>query len=249
MRFWCRCFPCCGKSEAKSKNNEADSRLELSTEQGDPNKRQPLTDFFDPKELAVLGTLASRVKVIIDATLPPTLHGTSRVAEGVPLAIVNERAPDRRYVILHEAMHHQLDEIGCPSLCCSLAGKEPPGSWLLHTAFPKFVRGLLVQLWELIQHSRFNSMLSRVFQCGPQSARNMEYMSYISNKRIPMYGMCGSDGHPSLHRVVVAAHIATVSMEASEEVCTKFITFVRQRFQMGDSMVRNSDWCSQKKAL
>ena len=150
------------------------------------------------------------------------------------------RAPDRRYVILHETMHHQLDELGCPSLCCSLAGKEPAGSWLLHTAFPKFVRGLLVQLWELIQHSRFNPMLLRVFDCGPQSARNVEYESYISNKRIPLYGMCGPDGHPSLHRVLVAAHIATVSLEGSADVRDKFISFVRERFQIGEAMVRRS---------
>ena len=93
----------------------------------------------------------------------------------------------RRYVILHELMHHQLDELGCPSLCCtlqvppapvcfciavsfsaspcrlatavgdrassplSLQAKEPPDSWLAKTKFPMFVRGLLVQLWELIQ--------------------------------------------------------------------------------------------------
>ncbi len=134
-------------------------------------------------------------------------------------------------------MHHQLDELGCPSLCCSLAGKEPAGSWLLHTAFPKFVRGLLVQLWELIQHSRFNAMLARVFKCGPQSARAVEYESYIEQKRIPMYGMCGPDGHPALHCVLVAAHVATVSLEGSTDVRDKFVTFVKESFLIGDAMV------------
>ena len=53
--------------------------------------------------------------------------------------------------MLHELMHHQLDELGCPSLCCTLQGKEPRDSWIRHTPFQSFVRGLLVQLWELIQ--------------------------------------------------------------------------------------------------
>ena len=47
--------------------------------------------LFGAGELAVLGDLASRVKVVIDNTLPATLHGTSSVVQGVPLAIVNHR--------------------------------------------------------------------------------------------------------------------------------------------------------------
>lgn len=43
------------------------------------------------EELSVLGDLASRVKVVIDSTMPATLHGTSSVVQGVPLAIVNHR--------------------------------------------------------------------------------------------------------------------------------------------------------------
>ena len=95
-------------------------------------------------------------------------------------------------------MHHQLDDLGCPSLCCTLAGKEPENSWLVHTKFPNFVRGLLVQLWELIQHSRFNLLLLRVFKCGPESARDGEYRSYIARRAVPMYGLCGQGGHASL---------------------------------------------------
>ena len=80
-------------------------------------------------------------------------------------------------------------------------------------------------------------MLSRVFDCGPQSARNIEDGSYIANKRIPMYGMCGPDGHASLHCILVAAHVATVSLEGSVEIRDKFISFIKERFQAGDAMV------------
>ena len=48
-------------------------------------------DIVLAEELSVLGDLAFRVKVVIDNTLPATLHGTSSVVQGVPLAIVNHR--------------------------------------------------------------------------------------------------------------------------------------------------------------
>ena len=157
-------------------------------------------------------------------------------------------------------MHHQLDELGCPSLCCTLNGKHPADSWLAHTSFPNFVRGLLVQLWELIQvclhhffstpvvradsgvrlpfqHSRFNQMLDRIFHCGPQSARDAEFRSYISRRVVPMFGLCGEDGHASLIKIAVAAHVAAIILEGSHEVYKEFVAFVRKRYDQGDSMV------------
>jgi hypothetical protein len=101
-----------------------------------------------------------------------------------------------------------------------------------------FVRGLLVQLWELIQHSRFNAMLLRVFKCGPESARDNEYRGYMSSKSLPTYAMCRSDGHASLKRVAVAAHVATVILEGSIELRRDFIEFVRTRYPAGDDMVK-----------
>lgn len=215
------------KKDQKQKDENTDSSLK--------NARN-LQEFFQESELAILGPLANRVKVVIDASLPATLHGTSRVTDGVPLAIVNPKAPDRRYVILHELMHHQLDELGCPSLCCTLQGKAPQDSWLRHTQFQALVRGLLVQLWELIQHSRFNLMLARVFKCGPESAREGEYRSYMNKGYLPAYGMCRRDGHPSLRRLAVAAHVATVELEGSNELQRDFRRFVNMTYPSGPEL-------------
>ena len=106
------------------------------------------------------------------------------------------------------------------------------------TSVQSFVRGLLVQLWELIQHSRFNGMLLRVFKCGPESARDNEYRGYMSSKSLPTYAMCRSDGHASLKKVAVAAHVATVILEGSIELRRDFIKFVRTRYPAGDDMVK-----------
>jgi hypothetical protein len=99
------------------------------------------------------------------------------------------------------------------------------------------VRGLLVQLWELIQHSRFNFMIARVFKCGPESARENEYRGYMSSKSLPTYSMCRSDGPSSLKKVAVAAHVATVMLEGSPELQRDFLEFVRTRYPAGDDMV------------
>ena len=228
----CGCFPCFRPKLAAVKEASAEPSAQGGTAQ------QPLRDFFREEELLVLGNLADRVRVVIDRSLPSTLHGTSRVTNGVPLAIINPHAPDKRYVILHELMHHQLDELGCPSLCCTLQAKEiPERSWLRRTQFQSFVRGLLVQLWELIQHSRFNKMIFRVFSCGPESARDKEYRGYMASKSLPTYAMCRSDGHASLKKVAIAAHIATVMLEGSKELQRDFLEFVRTRYPAGDDMV------------
>ncbi|KAJ1485659.1 hypothetical protein T484DRAFT_1892147, partial [Baffinella frigidus] len=222
-------------------------------------KKQPLSDFFKPAELKVLGELANRVRIVLDNTLPSTLHGTSCVEDGVPLAIINTKAPDKRYVILHELMHHQLDELGCPSLCCTLQAKEPPDSWLAKTQFPMFVRGLLVQLWvadtecaygtcnwtgllvqlwELIQHSRFNPMLKRVFGCDPQSAREGEYRGYMKRQGLPTYSMCKADGDIAVKRIAVAAHVATVLLEGNKALIADFTAWVVRTYPNGGEMVK-----------
>ena len=131
----CGCFPCFPSRSAAPKDPAEAKGPGATGIFGDP-AQQPLTDFFKAEELRVLGELANRVRVVMDRSLPSTLHGTSRVTNGVPLAIINTRAPDKRYVILHELMHHQLDELGCPSLCCTLQAKEiPVDSWLRRTQF------------------------------------------------------------------------------------------------------------------
>ena len=79
-----KCLPRCFKEEVERKD-------EVSVKKQEECTQQPLSDFFNHRELAVLGSLAKRVRVIIDDKLPPTLHGTSRVTDGVPLAIVNQR--------------------------------------------------------------------------------------------------------------------------------------------------------------
>jgi len=135
----CGCLPCFPRRTKASKAGAVVSKQPTpDSDSGvfDNPPQQPLTDFFKDTELAVLGELANRVRVVMDRSLPSTLHGTSRVTNGVPLAIINPRAPDKRYVILHELMHHQLDELGCPSLCCTLQAKEiPTESWLRRTQF------------------------------------------------------------------------------------------------------------------
>eukprot|EP00960_Hanusia_phi_P031246 749180-Hanusia_phi.AAC.3 len=49
---------------------------------------------------------------------------------GLPIALVNPAAPDPKYVIIHEVMHHQMDYLGCPSLLVSFYGELPADSWL-----------------------------------------------------------------------------------------------------------------------
>mmetsp|Transcript_1146 Transcript_1146/g.2485 ORF Transcript_1146/g.2485 Transcript_1146/m.2485 type:complete len:382 (-) Transcript_1146:454-1599(-) len=229
----CSCIPWSSKKQAEKIEDVPDKSA------GDQANWQPLSDYLSTSELQILGQLASRVRVMLDPSMPATLHGTSRVQEGVPLAIVNPNAPDKRYVILHELMHHQLDELGCPSLCCTLQGREPPAdSWLRRTQFQIFVRGLLVQLWELIQHSRFNSMIDRVFRCGPESARDGEYRGYMNRNLLPTYGMCRSDGHVSIKKVAVAAHVATVFLECSQEMRREFLEFVKSKYLDWEEMIQ-----------
>ena len=58
--------------------------------------RVPFTADVLRRGCQVLGDLSTRVRVVLDNTLPSTLHGTSSVEDGVPLAIINTQAPDKR---------------------------------------------------------------------------------------------------------------------------------------------------------
>ena len=81
-------------------------------------------------------------------------------------------------------------------------------------------------------------MLLRIFKCGPESARENEYRGYMSSKALPTYAMCRSDGHASLKKVAVAAHVATVILEGSDELRKDFVQFVRTRYPAGEEMVQ-----------
>jgi hypothetical protein len=161
----CGCFPC---FSIKTSARTSSTALEPATENsvfGKP-QQEHLNAYFKESELVVLGELANRVRVVIDRSLPSTLHGTSRVSNGVPLAIINPRAPDKRYVILHELMHHQLDELGCPSLCCTLQARQiPESSWLRRTHFQVtfFSSGACMWSWFL------QRQLAMCFRCAALS--------------------------------------------------------------------------------
>ena len=116
----------------------------MEDDEHEPPRRRPLSDFFSVDELSQFGQLADKVFVVFDKSMPPSLHGMSEVEDGVPIAKVNPRAADHRYVILHELMHHKLDEMGCPSLWVTVRGSTPEESWLSPTCFPVFARGPLV---------------------------------------------------------------------------------------------------------
>jgi hypothetical protein len=160
------------------------------------------------------------------------------VEGGVPLALINPAAADHRYVILHELMHHQLDELGCPSLWVTVRGSIPEGSWLGHNAlcFGNFARGALVQLWELIQHSRFNRMLLRVFNCSPESARAAEYQAYIRRGYFQSFGLSTSGSHEHL-TIEAAVHVATVLMEGSAVTQQEVLKFVQATFTNADQVL------------
>jgi hypothetical protein len=135
-------------------------------------------------------------------------------------------------------MHHQLDELGCPSLWVTVRGSIPQGSWLGHNAlcFGNFARGALVQLWELIQHSRFNRMLHRVFNCSPESARAAEYQAYIRRGYFQSFGLSRSGSHEHL-TIEAAVHVATVLMEGSAETQKEVLKFVQATFTNADQVL------------
>ena len=199
----CGCLPCFPRRPKASA--EPTSKQESSDKEpifGNP-PQQPLSDFFRPDELEVLGTLAGRVRVVLDRSLPSTLHGTSRVTDGVPLAIINPRAPDKRYVMLHELMHHQLDELGCPSLCCTLQAKEiPEESWLRRTQF------------------QVPSLLLRRVLTGPEltGARTHALVRAVTTCRLPIPHACAELRARTSGTVVGADPALAIQRDALEGI-------------------------------
>mmetsp|Transcript_40053 Transcript_40053/g.62518 ORF Transcript_40053/g.62518 Transcript_40053/m.62518 type:complete len:244 (+) Transcript_40053:44-775(+) len=232
------CFCCLRCPWGPSAQGYSRHRRDSDDENFEPPRRQPLNDFFEDSELECLGELKDQVQVIIDDSLPSSLHGTSRVEEEVPLAIINPQVPDMRYVIMHEVMHHRLDRLGCPSLSCSIRGSVPSNSWMSRTKFELFVRGPVLVLWELIQHSRFNQMISRVFRCEPKSARESEYNRYLSAGFLPTFGMTRGPNHDgTLWAVTAATHLAVALLEGSEDVIQRMIGFITQSHSSGADIV------------
>jgi hypothetical protein len=147
-----------------------------------PSAYRLLDDFLCPQDLARLGTLPQRVRVKLDRTMTDSAHGRAERCRytHMPLCVVNPSTPDVRYVILHELMHHQLNEIGCPALVipqlrqCDgkrwLGAAAVPDGLFLHdidvAVDPTFVSDVLTTLWELIQHVRFNPFIMTNFGCG-----------------------------------------------------------------------------------
>ena len=234
-RCWCSCLE--PYQKLPHRRRDSDESIELDEELEQENlvaKRRPLDEFFRADELLRFGPLARQVLVVFDQTLPPSLHGKSVVEGGVPLAYVNPRAADHRYVILHELMHHQLDELGCPSLWVTVRGSIPDASWLNRNTFAVFARGALVQLWELIQHSRFNLMLLRAFNCSPESAREAEYQRYIERGYFSSFGLSGRQEHRTIEGAV---HVATVLMEGSASLQQKVLHFVHKNYSNAEQVV------------
>jgi len=232
-RCWCSCFE--PYQKLSQRRRDSDESIELDDEfEHEPPRRRPLNEFFRADELSRFGPLARQVLVVFDKSLPPSLHGKSVVEEGVPLAYVNPRAADHRYVILHELMHHQLDELGCPSLWVTVRGTIPEASWLTRHSFAVFARGALVQLWELIQHSRFNLMLLRVFNCSPESAREAEYRRYIERGYFQSFGLSGAREHRTIEGAV---HVATVLMEGSASLQKEVLEFVHRNYANAEQVV------------
>mmetsp|Transcript_25350 Transcript_25350/g.60191 ORF Transcript_25350/g.60191 Transcript_25350/m.60191 type:complete len:409 (-) Transcript_25350:231-1457(-) len=196
-----------------------------------PSAYQHMSNFFQESELAALGDMSRRTRVKFDHRMQLCCHGTSLRCEHtrVPLCVVNPSTPDRRYVILHEMMHHQLDHLGspclaCPQICSERDGsvtfggvKAPKGHWMELVncqVDPHFVGNCVRHLWELIQHSRFNPFIQRAFTCSPAPARDGEYAALIEGRALYSYCNADTDPHP-LRRIMMAVHLATVHLECS----------------------------------
>ena len=160
-----------------------------------PSSYRRLEDYLCEEDMARLGGLGHRARVKLDASMVDAAHGRAERCKHtkIPLCIVNPNTPDVRYVILHELMHHQLNELGCPALVCPQLHWEgehlrlgsatvPEDSWLRQVdlgADPQCVPNLVTSLWELIQHARFNPFLMDTFGCGAEKARDRFCRSLI----------------------------------------------------------------------
>jgi hypothetical protein len=91
--------------------------------------------------MARLGGLGRRARVKLDASMSDTAHGRAERCPhtSIPLCRINPKTPDVRYVILHELMHHQLNELGCPAIICPQLSRQHDGSlYLGRTLVPSF---------------------------------------------------------------------------------------------------------------
>ena len=207
-----------------------------------PSAYQLLDDFLCAEDLARLGALPQRVRVKLDASMTDSAHGRAERCKhtNLPLCLVNPGTPDVRYVILHELMHHQLNEVGCPALVIpnlSLGGNGsrhlgnaavPSDSFLQQidvVVDPTFVSDLLTTLWELIQHSRFNPFIMKNFGCGAQNARDKMASDIFRGLAVNPY--CSRDDCAAVRIIMLAVHYATTALEGSPRVCREFERFLR----------------------
>ncbi|EKX49906.1 hypothetical protein GUITHDRAFT_104303 [Guillardia theta CCMP2712] len=217
----------CGNEEDIGVTKES-----LPTKENDSTRRAvSINEFFTMSEMQYMGRWADEVRVIFDGTLPPSMHGKSMLENGVPIALVNPAAPDPKYVIIHEIMHHHMDNLGCPSLLVSVVEEPPESSWLRAVSFKVFTNGILVQLWELIQHSRFNVM------CGPESARDRQYIRYMEQGKLHSYGL-EKTGNTQARNLDIAVHLAVIWMEGSDDVKQRVIDFILRTYKDGSDILR-----------
>lgn len=213
-----------------------------------PSAYQLLDDFLCSEDLARLGALPQRVRVKLDASMNDSAHGRAERCKhtNLPLCLVNPSTPDMRYVILHELMHHQLNELGCPALVIPNlrvgyhgdrylgSAVVPSGSFLQQVDVavdPTFVSDLLTTLWELIQHSRFNPFIMKNFGCGAQNARDRMATDILSGVAVNPY--CSARDGRSVRTTMMAMHFATAALEGSPRVSREFACFLRAQGDEG----------------
>eukprot|EP00286_Rhodomonas_abbreviata_P000430 CAMPEP_0181290732 /NCGR_PEP_ID=MMETSP1101-20121128/1572_1 /TAXON_ID=46948 /ORGANISM="Rhodomonas abbreviata, Strain Caron Lab Isolate" /LENGTH=429 /DNA_ID=CAMNT_0023395039 /DNA_START=74 /DNA_END=1361 /DNA_ORIENTATION=- len=190
-----------------------------------------MCNFFSEQELLKLGDVCRRTRIKFNHHMSLCSHGMSLRCQHtrVPLCIINPTTPDKRYVILHEMMHHQLDFLGTPCLVCPQIARNgtgdatfggirvPEGHWMHHInshVDPTFMGNCVKHIWELIQHARFNIFIEKHFQCTPALARDKEYSEFIEGRALYSYCNAATDAHP-VRRVMMAVHLATVLLECS----------------------------------
>ncbi|EKX38969.1 hypothetical protein GUITHDRAFT_114849 [Guillardia theta CCMP2712] len=218
-----------------------------------PSSYISLRAFLTEEEMNVLGDLARRARVKFDRSMGIGAHGRSLRCERtlVPLCLVNPSTPDKRYVILHELMHHQLDDLGCPCLSCPLLhiderGRRrigdapiPDGCWLEmidNKVDPTFLPNTVQIVWELIQHSRFNPFLDKNFSSRAHTARDKSLKELLRGDALLSYCNPKTDPHP-VRRVMMAIQYATAKLEGSMPVLSWFRKMLKQEGATGEDII------------
>eukprot|EP00960_Hanusia_phi_P043536 756106-Hanusia_phi.AAC.3 len=218
-----------------------------------PSSYISLRAYLTEEEMEILGNLAIRARVKFDKDMGVGAHGRSfRCSKTlVPLCVVNPNTPDKRYVILHELMHHQLDELGCPCLSCPVLHtthdgvkmlgdvKLPYDCWLYNidnNVDPAFLPNTVQIVWELIQHSRFNPFLQRCFSCTAQTARDKSLKELLRGETLLSYCNSKTDPHP-VRRVMMAIQYATARLEGSTPVLAWFRKVLKEEGARGDDVI------------